>query len=246
MDEAQKKKRHLKLYQKVLILFILIAAVILFLTQYFTVKSVSVSGCSYYNENEVKDMVTGNGRNKNALFLYIKYRYLDKNQDIPFIHGIKVDMQSRNELFVTVYEKTIIACVSYMSEYLYFDKDGIVVESSEQKIDGIPLVTGVNFREMTMYEPLAVADPGIFTEILSLSQLIDHYKLAVEKISFNMKQEVTLHADGIKILLGKSEQYDVPIAKLSKLLPEVADKKLKGTLNMVNYRDGQKIIFKRD
>ena len=32
-----------------------------------------------------------------------------------------------------------------MSSYMYFDKDGIVVESSSSQLDGVPWVTGLDF-----------------------------------------------------------------------------------------------------
>ena len=42
----------------------------------------------------------------------------------------------------------------------------------------------------------------------------------------------------------KKERYDDQIAELSKLLPKAKKKKLKGTLNMENFEEGQeKIIF---
>ena len=46
---------------------------------------------------------------------------------------------------IIIYEKSIVGYVSYMSSYMYFDKDGIVVESSSSQLDGVPWVTGLDF-----------------------------------------------------------------------------------------------------
>ena len=38
--------------------------------------------------------------------------------------------------------------VADMSSYMYFDKDGIVVESSSSQLDGVPWVTGLDFGQI--------------------------------------------------------------------------------------------------
>ena len=69
-----------------------------------------------------------------------------------------------------------------MGEYLYLDKDGTIVESSQEKIEGVPLVTGVRFQEMNLHEQLKVEDESIFDTILAISLLIQRYELDIDKI----------------------------------------------------------------
>lgn len=44
-----------------------------------------------------------------------------------------------------MYEKNIVGYVHYLGKNVYFDKDGIVVESSDQEIEGVPLIKGLTF-----------------------------------------------------------------------------------------------------
>ena len=43
--------------------------------------------------------------------------------------------------------KSIVGYVSYMSSYMYFDRDGIIVESSADCLPGIPWITGLEFGQ---------------------------------------------------------------------------------------------------
>ena len=53
-----------------------------------------------------------------------------------------------------------------MSSYMYFDREGIVVESSGRKLGGVPWITGMDLGRVVLYQPLPVADSRIFEEIL--------------------------------------------------------------------------------
>ena len=55
-----------------------------------------------------------------------------------------------------MYTKRAWWAVSYMSSYMYFDKDGIIVESSSQKLPGIPWITGLKFGHIVLYQKLPV------------------------------------------------------------------------------------------
>ena len=161
----------------------------------------------------------------------------------------KVDVQLKGlgSVQIQIWEKTIIGCIKYMGEYLYFDRDGVVVESTVKQQEGIPLVEGVTFRRMNLYEKMEVENDEIFERIMGVSQLLSKYQIATDKVVFDQSSKVTLYVEDIRILLGKRDSYDEQIAELSKLLPKARKKKLKGTLDMESFWEGQEqIIFKMD
>ena len=41
---------------------------------------------------------------------------------------------------VTIYEKAVVGYINYMGCNMYFDKDGIVVESSSKLYSGVPQI----------------------------------------------------------------------------------------------------------
>lgn len=53
-----------------------------------------------------------------------------------------------NKMNVAVYEKAIVGYISYMGCNMYFDKDGIVVESSSENYEDVPQITGLDFKSI--------------------------------------------------------------------------------------------------
>lgn len=245
------QKKDQKVQKNIRIVIIVVCVLLLCILGFsistcFKLKDLQITGCDYYTEEEISKDFQQSVFDKNTLVFYIKYKFF-KSVSIPFVDGFDMDFISRNKIHINIYEKAMISCIKYMGEYLYLDKDGTIVESSIEKIDDIPLVTGLSFQEMSLHEKLKVEDDSVFDTILAISLLIQRYQLDIDKIFFKYNYEVTLYSGDIKILLGKQEYYDTQIADLTNILPIAQKKKLKGVLDMEEYTgDESKIIFRKE
>ena len=242
--------KHLKNKKRVWILVILFIFFLVFLGVFFgaKIKRVHVVGCEYYTEEQIEKKIINTGLTTNTFGLYFMYAF-DRGVEIPFVEKISVEVTGMNSGDIIVSEKTMIGCIHYMSEYIYFDKDGVVVESNTEKLEGIPVIEGVNFTKMNLHEKLEVTkeDDDIFERIMGVSQLLSKYQIETDKVSFDSKKRVTLYVGDIRVSLGKRDMYEEQIAELSKLLPKAIKKKLKGELDMENFQEGQeRSIFKLD
>lgn len=242
--EQLKRKRSFK---KILTLSTLLLGIfmILFIGIYFKIDKVSVSGNKFYTEKEIKEAMLNSFWDGNVLSLYLKNRY-GGGANLPLVEEIEIDIKAHNAIHIQVYEKTIVGCLLYMGEYLHFDKDGVIIESTRESVEGIPLIEGIKFQKMNLHEKLEVENEDVFKSILKLYHLIKRYHLGIDKIEFSSKEEVTLYSNDIQIDLGRQESYDGHIAELSGWLPEAEKRKLKGTLDMKSFQEGQgSIIFKK-
>ena len=78
-------------------------------------------------------------------------KYKDKGiEDIPFIQAMDVTIEAKDTIRITVYEKALAGYVSYLGQCVYFDKDGIVVETSTEETVGIPQVTGLKYDHVIL------------------------------------------------------------------------------------------------
>ena len=144
-----------------------------------------------------------------------------------------------------MYEKALAGYVAYLGRYVYFDKDGIVVETSTEKTDGIPQVTGLQFDHVILHEPLPVENPEIFSNVLNITQQLDRYSMSADRIYFDSEYRVTLLFGEARVALGDSQYIDEKIMKLQYILPELAGKK--GTLDMREYsEDTKSYSFEQD
>ena len=156
-----------------------------------------------------------------------------------------VSVMDPHTIKIEVYEKALAGYVEYLERYMYFDKDGIVVESSLEKTAGVPMVTGLVFDHVVLYEPLPVENPEIFSSILSITQLVNKYSLSIDRIYFGRDGSLMLYFDDVKVALGIGENLDEKIMKLQYMLPELRGKS--GTLRMENYTEETKnISFETD
>ena len=134
---------------------------------------------------------------------------------------------------VVVFEKSVVGCVSYMSSYMYFDKDGIIVESSSEQLPGVPVITGLEFGHIVLHQPLPVADQDIFGEILNLTQVLNVSGIQVDRINYSSYKEAELVMGDIMVELGNSDSLDGKIAELHDIMPELSG--LSGTLYLDTY-----------
>ena len=200
----------------------------------FRVRQVTVTGNAYYTKEEVVDLLLDEGSLQNTLLVYLRYKY-QKHPEIPFIDDFEVTMDSWQSLKIRVYEKNMVGYVRYLGQDVYFDKDGIVVESSTQELEGIPQISGVTFDSLAIHQPLSVEDPTIFDTILSITKLLTKYDLDPDEIRFGAGGELFLQLGDVKVALGTGENLDEKISRLKQLEGDLKDKS--GTLHMENYTD---------
>ena len=188
----------------------------------------------YYTKEEVVDLLLDEGSLQNTLLVYLRYKY-QEHPEIPFIDDFEVTMDSWQSLKIRVYEKNMVGYVRYLGQDVYFDKDGIVVESSTQELEGIPQISGVTFDSLAIHQPLSVEDPTIFDTILSITKLLTKYDLDPDEIRFGAGGELFLQLGDVKVALGTGENLDEKISRLKQLEGDLKDKS--GTLHMENYTD---------
>ena len=207
------------------------------------IKQVTVTGSEIYDAKEIESYAMSERFSYNSIYFFVK-SHLTKVKCLPFTQEIDVEWKSPTSVVLHAYDKTISGCVEYMSKYVYFDKDGVVLQSLDEHMKGVTIVEGVDFGRFSVGEKLDVKEDGLFDEIMNLSSLIDHYEVRVDKLVFEGKA-VTLKSKGVSVFLGEKDFYDDDIAVLSSVLKTTRKEKLQGTIDMSNYRSGDKIIFKK-
>ena len=249
-EERQEKlrfgrsKRVLILASILLVLLFLVTGSYLYIVNNYKVTTVHVEGNIHYTSEEIKDMVMGGRFGDNSIFLTMKYR--DKGvDDVPFVETMDVSIEAKDTIRITVYEKALAGYVMYLGRCVYFDKDGIVVETSEEKTEGIPQVTGLAFDHVILHEPLPVDEPELFDEILNITQQLAKYSLVADRIYFDSSYQVTLYFGEAKVALGENKDIDEKIQKLQYILPSLLGKS--GTLDMREYSEDIKTYsFEQD
>lgn len=228
-----------KMWILVGIILVVVGITTFYVGSQFHIDTIQVVGNEHYTEEEIKDIVMSQGYINNSLVLFLKNK-IKPIENIPFIETIDIEYVSKNKITVEVYEKAMAGCVYYMEHYMYFDKDGIVLETSKDKLEDVPCISGLKFQEIILHQKLPIEDEKQFSVILKITQLIQKYELSIEKVQFNQDGSSVIYTDNIKIMLG-NDGYDEKISKLPSILKEA--KGLKGTLHMEEYEEGKSLSF---
>ncbi|MCM1268238.1 MAG: cell division protein FtsQ/DivIB [Bacteroidales bacterium] len=225
-------------------LLLLVGGGFFYVVNNFKVTTVHVDGNVHYTNEEIMEMVMGGRFGDNSLFLSMKYR--DRGiEGVPFVETMDVDIEARDTIRITVYEKALAGYVRYLGRCVYFDKDGIVVETSEEETAGIPQVTGLAFDHVVLHDVLPVDKPELFDEILNITQQLAKYDLAADRIYFDTAYQVTLYFGDARVALGENKDIDEKIMKLRYILPDLLGKS--GTLDMREYSEDTKTYsFEQD
>ncbi len=232
------------LFISFVVLILLATAAIMVIKYKFSVDTVEVSGNEHYTDQEIIDLVMNGKYGHNSVYLYLKYHNKEV-QSIPFIEQTDIELVSPTEVKIQVYEKAVAGYVEYLGHYLYFDKDGIVVESSTRQIEGIPFVTGLHFDHVVLHDRLPVDDEIIFKLILNITQLLTKYEITTDRIYFDSVDHITLYFGNVRVYLGTSDFIDEKINKLQYLLPKLEG--MSGVLHMENYTgEGGTFTFEKD
>ena len=197
-------------------------------------KDIVIEGNDKYTKEEMIEYIFESKWDRNPFLLYYNTKFKEK-KEIPFVDTYEVEILSLDSVKITVYEKKIIGYVSYMGTNMYFDKDGVVVESSIEILEGVPPVTGLEFETIVLNEKLPVEDEEVFDVVLDTTQSLDKYDINVDKIYISDDTEVTLYMNEIEVLLGKNKDMNDKMRSLNDMLPNLQG--LSGTLDIREYNE---------
>lgn len=131
-------------------------ALIVFLTVYH-VDDVEIVGNTRNSEEEVKDVALSGPLASNSFLLSV-FRKNVVTDELPFVEDIKIEQVSPGKIRLHVNEKQIVGYVRYLDCNMYFDKDGIVVESEVAPDAGENTESTVVEPQQVIVDPVEVVD----------------------------------------------------------------------------------------
>ena len=232
-ERRRKKRRKIGLYI-LLILILLIAAGVFIVMNVFTVENVVVEGNELYSSTQIENMVLNDEYSWNSLYVDLKYRFVDIGE-VPFVDTMEVSLDNPHTVNIKVYEKGMLGYlyINSIGQNAYFDKDGFVVETSTEVIDGVPKITGISCEEVVLYEKLQLENSDILRDLLNLTQTLKKYNLLPDEIQYDSNMEPVLYYGTIQVKIGSEDNLSQKVVRLSIILPQLDG--LSGTLHLETW-----------
>ncbi|MBO4864603.1 MAG: hypothetical protein J5517_09560 [Eubacterium sp.] len=213
-----------------ILLFVILGA--LYYVSTFNIKTININGCVLSSEDEIRTTILNDLKFENTILLYAKNK-IKPVENIPFVAKLTFDYVDKNTVSVDVFEKSVAGCIEYMESYVYFDREGIVLETSKDKYADVPYIKGITVKSWELGEELPIENKKRFDNILTITQLIDKYNLQIEGIEFTVDGEIVLRHDNIEIELGEGDNLPIQMMNLGNILKELEGKS--GVLYMKEY-----------
>lgn len=241
---ARQRAKRKKIVGKILLgLLGIAAAAFLLILLFCQVKEIEITGNTHYTKEEMEELIFTDKACHNSLYLLWKYR--SGSVDIPFVETLEVELKSLNRVKITVYEKGIVGYMEVLGSYVYFDKDGMVVEISGTCFEDVLLVSGLSKDSVSLNKKLPIEDENIFKILLNLTQLLEKNEIHPDKLHFSEKGEMTLYFGEAKVFLGQDENTDEKMIRLKNIVPMLEGRK--GTLHMENVDENtQNLTFESE
>ncbi|MGN0341456.1 MAG: cell division protein FtsQ/DivIB [Roseburia sp.] len=245
-EKRSRMKKVKRFFLGLLIFLLIVAAAALVVIKGFTVEHVEVEGNELYPDSQIESWVLNDEYSSNTLYVYLKYK-LFPVQSIPFIDTVEVSLSSPRTVHIQVYEKGMIGYIYMptMGQNVYFDKDGFVVETSSNTIEGVAEVTGLTCQDATLYEQLELDQKGALKTLLTVTQTLKKYNLEPDAIDYGSQGDITVSYGTITVMLGDTENLTEKVVRLEKIMPNLEG--LSGTLHLEDWtEDTTDITFRKD
>lgn len=198
----------------------------------FQVRKIKVYGNERHSSKEISSGLLHDVFANNTLHLLWLYRDGRVPDTLPFLDSVQVQMKSPSSIEVAVTEKELAGCID-KGGYVYFDKDGIVLEITDELYDGLPLVTGASSDEAVLYQKLPIQSSAQLRTILSLIDLLQYHELEASEIRFGENMEIIVFVDKVEALLGQDEYLEEKVANMSAILQNMNG--ASGTLHLESF-----------
>lgn len=241
------RKRHILLLLAAFI--VVIGMGIYFLLTDFAIRKVEIKGNTTYTNTEILDAMKKDGYINNTLLMIVQNQLFGQTY-LPFIDKVSMSYEDSHVLKVRIKEKLRAGVFQYMNQYVYFNEKGIAVESRNTLFDGVPIVTGVKFDQMSVdkeiLENKVPVKKKYFNTIVLITKKIAAYDIPITEIHFDGEDDITLHSSKYRIYLGSSSYLDGKMSKISSILETISPNYKKGTIDMHLYTDEKPVITFKD
>ncbi len=235
----RKKRKVWKIILPVLLLLIL-AAGSAYVVICYSIEGMLITDTITYSDSEVIHAIQSEYYIPNTLAMIIENRILGQTY-LPFVENITMSCEDPHILKVKVKEKFRAGVFKYMGKYVYFNEEGIAMESRNHLFEGVPVVTGLEYDKMVLGEKIPVKG-NYFRTIVVITKKIVAYGLDISEIHFEGENNITLISGDYEIFLGSTDYLEDKMSKLASVLETVSREKNKGKIDMHLYTDEKEII----
>lgn len=224
----------------ILLLLIVLAAGLYFVSGMVRVVQIDISGNAHNTDDEILKLV---GFSREATVLdTIKHRpKLIENQG--YIARMEITYPTVTTIKIEVIEKERMGYVKYMSSYLCVDSNAYIIDSVKTPDPDVARIEGLTVKSFALNEPLEIDDETRLA-LLNIYKLMSAYQLPAKVINLNYKktEQISIDFGKVQVNIGNAQKLEEKFGLLKDVLADIGPDK-EGILFLQD--PDKKIIFRR-
>ena len=219
VDFMAKKRRVSKFF---LMSVILVGSVVaLLFSPLFRINQIDIIGNNVLSNREIMEasrLLVGGG-----MFTFRARPAAARVVELPFAGVVTVSRHLPDRVVITVEERVPVANILLgMTTYLMVDADGMVLEANRTPAEGLPQVTGLEFTNFAVGQPLRTEQNIIFSDILLLSRIFNDYGFLPDSVDFTNPRAISIMYEDFTISFGSMEDAAKKVRNLVSIINELA------------------------
>lgn len=244
MTRVEKKKRRNKILFRLLLLFILIIIVTIFAfnSDFFNINYIIVEG---NNKLDYDYIVNASLIDVEENIFRIKTSDAEKHLNkLPYVKDALVKRKLPNTVYINIGEREVAYQIKILSTYVLLDKEGYVLELSDEQVANSPIFLGFELSDIKVGESIFEKDKNINLYDFFLDDEIYNIITNMSAIIYN-KKENTINIDlnsGIGVAFGPLDNVKYKIRLLDKILVDIEKKQIKCKMIIMNKGDNPILV----
>ncbi|MFR4985858.1 MAG: cell division protein FtsQ/DivIB [Lachnospirales bacterium] len=209
-----------KIYIYILMSIALVALIfmLLMLSPWLNIQNIEVNGLETIEKPDIiRQMKLDKTTNILSFNSLIAKRRLKSNY---YIQDIKVTKKLPNTVIINVTERKIVGYIPYISDYIYIDKDGMVIDVKSSYTQPLPIIYGLKFDSFIIGENLKTDNDEAFEIVMEITNSIKdkEYLKEILKIDVSDLEDIHLYMENLDIVLGNREAINIKMNTLNEIL----------------------------
>ena len=183
-----KKKKKIKRIIKWTTLFLIIIGGVIFalVSPIFNIKEIQV----YNNEQITTETILSLSQLKleQNLFRFNSNNIEEQIKTNPYIESVQIKRKLPNKIEITVEERQKTYNVQFLNGFAYINNQGYILEISEQKVEGNPVIQGISTEVEQIVEGsrLNTEDLGKLETVIQIMDICKNYEIDTKVTSIDI------------------------------------------------------------
>jgi cell division protein FtsQ len=167
-----------------------------------------------------------------------------KIEEMPYIRKAYVKRKLPNKIYITVEEREVAYQFKILSTIVLLDKEGYVLELTEEQVENIPLFSGFDLGEIELGKSIFVNNSNeelsvFFNDDIILNTLKNVSILNYDSLKDNVNIDLI---NGIGVAFGPLDNVKYKMKLLDKILMDIEKKQIQCKLIIMNKGDNPILV----